>query len=142
MKTGDVVKVSGSFSKNDNGLFWITHSPGDPGWSGSNYALQRICKNGRISTAKYSHSSWPLHCYMNDQWKRACFYEHNKTHASIEVVTGVNRDSIADVFLAEIEQNKKAADYERYSFPDSEYAAKLDARNDFLYGVITRIAAE
>ena len=30
MKTGDIVRVSGAYFKNDNGLWFIERSPGDP----------------------------------------------------------------------------------------------------------------
>lgn len=34
IKTGDIVEISGAYFKNDNGLYFVTHSPGDPTWSG------------------------------------------------------------------------------------------------------------
>lgn len=34
MKTGDIVRVSGAYFKNDNGLWFIERSPGDPSWCG------------------------------------------------------------------------------------------------------------
>ena len=44
MKTGDIVEISGAYFKNDNGLYFIEYSPGDPSWSGLDYCLKRISK--------------------------------------------------------------------------------------------------
>ena len=44
IKTGDIVEISGAYFKNDNGLYFVTHSPGDPTWSGRDYSLKRISK--------------------------------------------------------------------------------------------------
>ena len=46
IKTGDIVEISGAYFKNDNGLYFVTHSPGDPTWSGRDYSLKRISKYG------------------------------------------------------------------------------------------------
>lgn len=54
MKTGDVVLISGAFFKNDNGLWFIERSPGDPSWCGSSYSLTKLKRNGQPSTAKYN----------------------------------------------------------------------------------------
>lgn len=60
MKTGDVVLISGAFFKNDNGLWFIERSPGDPSWCGSSYSLTKLKRNGQPSTAKYNLCSWPI----------------------------------------------------------------------------------
>ena len=52
LRTGQIVKITGAYFKNDNGLYFVTHSPGDPGWCGSNYSLTKISKAGKISKAK------------------------------------------------------------------------------------------
>ena len=41
IKTGDIVEVAGAFFKNDNGLYFVEHSPGDPSWSGQDHCLKR-----------------------------------------------------------------------------------------------------
>lgn len=54
IKTGMIVEIAGAFFKNDNGLYFVQASPGDPSWCGSDHSLKRISKSGKISTAKYS----------------------------------------------------------------------------------------
>lgn len=51
MKTGDVVLISGAFFKNDNGLWFIERSPGDPSWCGSSYSLTKS-SSGTVSPAR------------------------------------------------------------------------------------------
>lgn len=46
MKTGDIVRVSGAYFKNDNGLWFIERSPGDPSWCGGSYSLMKLKRNG------------------------------------------------------------------------------------------------
>lgn len=75
MKTGDVVLISGAFFKNDNGLWFIERSPGDPSWCGSSYSLTKLKRNGQPSTAKYNLCSWPIAIFTNSWAKR------NEAHA-------------------------------------------------------------
>lgn len=46
IRTGHIVKVTGAFFKNDNGLYYVEHSPGDPSWSGQDHCLKKVCKDG------------------------------------------------------------------------------------------------
>ena len=32
IKTGDIVEITGAYFKNDNGLYFVDNSPGDPNW--------------------------------------------------------------------------------------------------------------
>lgn len=73
MKTGDVVLISGAFFKNDNGLWFIERSPGDPSWCGSSYSLTKLKRN--------EAHAW------------------NAEHAEIEVVKIADRSAIADHFM-------------------------------------------
>lgn len=54
IRTGCIVEITGAYFKNDNGLYFVQRSPGDPSWSGSDYCLKKIGKTGKISKAKYS----------------------------------------------------------------------------------------
>ena len=42
IKTGMIVKISGAYFENDNGLYFVENSPGDPSWCGSDHCLKRI----------------------------------------------------------------------------------------------------
>ena len=64
MKTGDIVEITGAYFKNDNGLYFIDCSPGDPNWCGSDYSLKRISKSGKISKAKKNLCFWPIGMFI------------------------------------------------------------------------------
>lgn len=98
IRTGDVVRISGAFFKNDNGLYFVTHSPGDYSWCGTDYSLNKISKSGRISTAKYKVCFWPIFCCVNDREKAARARDWNREHAEIEVIDGINRSEIRAYF--------------------------------------------
>ena len=34
IRTGCIVEITGAFFKNDNGLYFVDRSPGDPSWCG------------------------------------------------------------------------------------------------------------
>lgn len=98
IKTGDVVAITGAYFKNDNGLYFVTHSPDDPGWYGSDHCLKKISKKGKISTAKYNTCFWPIMITTNSREKRAMAKAWNAEHAEIEVKTGIDISEIAKFF--------------------------------------------
>ena len=98
IRTGDIVEVSGAYFKNDNGLYFVDNSPGDPTWSGSDYSLHKIGKTGKISTAKYSVAFWPLSCVCSDRAKNAAAREWNSEHAQIEVKLLANMAEVRQHF--------------------------------------------
>lgn len=71
IKTGAIVEISGAYFKNDNGLYFVQASPGDPSWCGRDYSLRRISKAGKISTAKYSLCFWPISVFISNRAKAA-----------------------------------------------------------------------
>lgn len=83
--TGVIVEITGAYFKNDNGLYFVQSSPGDPHWCGSDHSLKRISKAGKISTAKYSTCFWPIGVFVSDRVKAAQARTWNKDHAEIEV---------------------------------------------------------
>ena len=86
MKTGDIVKITGAYIKNDNGTFRIQHSPGDENWTGNYFSLIKLKKNGEESTAKYNLGSWPLAYFTNNRDMRIAAKKHDAEHAKIEIV--------------------------------------------------------
>ena len=98
IRTGDVVKISGAYFKNANGIYFVESSPGDPSWCGTDHALKKIGKNGKISTAKYSLCFWPLLSFTNDRNKAAESRAWNADHAEIEHATVKSTDEIAGFF--------------------------------------------
>lgn len=101
MKTGDVVEITGAYFKNDNGLYFVEHTPGDPNWSGRDHCLRRIKRNGELSTAKDNLCFWPIHAFVNSRDKRAAANQWNQEHAEIEIKTFPHTEHIAKFFAAE-----------------------------------------
>lgn len=101
MKTGDVVEITGAYFKNDNGLYFVEHTPGDPNWSGRDHCLRRIKRNGELSTAKDNICFWPISAYVNSRDKRAAANQWNREHAEIEIKTFPHTEHIAAYFADE-----------------------------------------
>lgn len=101
MKTGDVVEITGAYFKNDNGLYFVEHTPGDPNWSGRDHCLRRIKRNGELSTAKDNICFWPIHAFVNSRDKRAAANQWNQEHAEIEIKAFPNTAHIAAYFASE-----------------------------------------
>ena len=103
METGNIVEITGAYFKNDNGLYFITRSPGDPGWSGNYYSLTRISSSGKISKAKYNLCSWPIGVFVSDRAKRKEALVWNTERAKVEIKTVSNTEEIAAYFQAKAE---------------------------------------
>lgn len=101
MKTGDVVEITGAYFKNDNGLYFVEHTPGDPNWSGRDHCLRRIKRNGELSTAKDNICLWPISAFVNSRDKRAAANQWNREHAEIEIKTFPHTEHIAAYFASE-----------------------------------------
>jgi hypothetical protein len=101
MKTGDVVEITGAYFKNDNGLYFVEHTPGDPNWSGRDHCLRRIKRNGELSTAKDNICFWPISAFVNSRDKQAAANQWNREHAEIEIKTFPNTAPIAAYFADE-----------------------------------------
>ena len=87
IKTGMVVEIKDAFFKNDNGLYFVEHSAGDPDWCGSDHSLRKISKRGKISQAKHNLCFWPIGIFISDRFKAAEARTWNKEHATIEIRT-------------------------------------------------------
>jgi len=106
IKTGDIVKIEGGYFKADNGTFLVKNSPGDPNWSGSDYCLRKCNKKGEESEAKYATAFWPLMVTTNSREKRIAAKQHNKDHATIEIIGSVK------VYELFVKQSRGWNDYE------------------------------
>lgn len=121
MKTGMIVKISNAYFKNDNGLYFIENSPGDPGWNGKDYSLNKISRAGVISKAKYRICFWPISVYVSDMRKSAAADDHNRKHAQIEVVTIENMGEVKAHFQKRADEaSDYLTDYERRWPEDQE----------------------
>ena len=106
IKTGDIVKIEGGYFKADNGTFLVKNSPSDPNWSGSDYSLRKCNKKGEESEAKYSTAFWPLMVTVSSRDKRIAAIQHNKDHATIEIIGSVK------VYELIVKQNRGWSEYE------------------------------
>lgn len=104
IRTGHIVKVTGAFFKNDNGLYFVDKSPGDPSWSGRDHCLKKVCKNGRPSKSARNICFWPISVFTNDRFKNAEAKAWNREHAEIEVVTLPDMSGVVGYFREELEQ--------------------------------------
>ena len=92
IKTGNIVRITGAYFKNDNGLYYVEHSPGDPGWCGKDHCLKKISKAGKISKATYSICFWPIMVTVSG----SKYYEAkrwNVENAQIEVMPSLSNMS-------------------------------------------------
>ena len=138
--TGDIVKVENAYFKNDNGLYFIAHAPGDPSWCGSGYSLHKIKKNGEISTATHNIGSWPIGVYVNDAFKRAVAKEHNEKNATIEVIQGMTHKHISDYFNIIADNMSDYLNDMKWRFGDTSecYLQQLNIQNHY-YNVSKRL---
>lgn len=116
MRTGDVVEITGAYFKNDNGLYFIDNSPGDPSWSGSDYSLKKISKTGKISRAKHNICFWPISIYINDSVKASEAREWNRNNAQIEVKTIANTEEISAEFRFRAGEMNRYIQHEIYDW--------------------------
>ena len=99
---GDVVRVSGGYFANSNGLFFVAHP------SGSSWWLEPITKAGKIR--KTGAQFWPLTSYCSDRLKNAAARKHNAEHATMEKVEGVPTCYIAEYYRKKAAELSTAAD--------------------------------
>lgn len=143
LKTGQVVEVTGAYFKHDNGLYFVTHSPGDPSWSGKSYSLKKIAKTGKISKAKYSLAFWPLSSVVNDRFKTMEASAWNAEHSQIEVTKIKSMAEVAAYFEAEAaEVDERIAWDIRHFGEDSQDAKRGREHKDFLLALAKAIKEE
>lgn len=142
IKTGDVVRISGAYFKNDNAIFFVTHSPGDVTWSGKYHSLHKISKAGKISTAKYNLSSWPLSIMTNSYQKRVEGNTWNKEHAEIEILDMIPTAEIKAYFEEQSKENATAEnDYSRRFGEQSEITKQAIQAKEFYAELAAKISA-
>lgn len=104
IKTGQIVEITGAFFENDNGLYFVTRSPGDPGWCAQDHSLTKISKAGKISKAKYNIGFWPIGVFVSGRARATAARAWNKEHAQIEVKTIKNMTEVAAYFFAKADE--------------------------------------
>ena len=140
MVTGMVVRISNAYFKNDNGLYYIDRTPGDPSWCGRDYCMSKISKSGKLSTAKYRLAFWPLKSYCSGLRKNAEADTWNKEHAEIEVVSITNTEELKQHFRDEAASMKAQYEHEVLYWGENEYATKMKKAFTYYEAVANRIA--
>ena len=128
IKTGDIVQVTGAYFKNDNAIYFVSHSPGDYGWNGEFYSMTRISKRGKISTAKYRLCFWPIAVFVNNHDKNILASKWNKEHAKIEIIDTVPLHEVKSYFEAKVAEAEKIIKWEHSHNYDYETARLKDAK--------------
>ncbi len=140
IKTGDIVEISGAYFKNDNGLYFVERSAGDPGWSGSDHCLRKISKTGKLSTAKHNICFWPIMITTNSWMKRAEAKQWNAEHARIQVRNDIDRSKVAGHFMSEAESMIPAIERMSWDFgKDSKCVMDQKERKSFLESIAKEI---
>lgn len=139
MKTGDIVEIKNAYFKNDNGIYFIEHSPGDASWCGSDYGLTKMCKNGKLSTSN-NLAFWPLTSFTNNRQKRLEAKAHNALYATIEIINNINASEIINYFHLKVESLEKAAIRQAWDFgEDSEIVRQTTTIIDHYKNVVERL---
>ncbi len=126
IKTGDIVRVTGAYFKQDNRVYYVDRSPGDASWCGTDYSLHALNSvTGELSQTKYKVAFWPLSSFVSDHLKNIEAQEWNKEHAQIEVIYTVNVHHVYDFFVHEAEEGEQSAERMRYRYPDSEVERQI-----------------
>lgn len=116
MTTGNIVRISNAYFKNDNGLYFVEHSPKDPGWCGQDYCLKKIKRNGELSTAKHNIAFWPLSSYCSDRQKNYDAMRWNRVNAKIEIVNGIQTGNVAEYFQGRADGLSKDLKWMEYNW--------------------------
>ena len=87
IKTGDMVVVSGAYTKRHNGTFVVTHSPGDKTWAGIDYCLKKVKKDGTPVKSKYDTMFFPIISFTNNREYNKMANEYNAKNAKIEIIS-------------------------------------------------------
>ena len=141
LKTGDIVKIENAYFKSDNGLYFVTHCPGDVNWLGDDYCLEKICKNGKLSKAKYSTCFWPLCSYVSSRKKAAEADVWNKENATITKIDNANTAFIVEYFKNKVEEytSKYSRNSAIYGEEDS-YTISYKATLEHYKNIVARMA--
>lgn len=113
IQAGDIVRITGAYFKTDNALYFVEQDGTNPGYlaNDENVTLRKICKNGKISTGKYSIAFFPLTSTVSDRMKTAEAAAWNKEHATIEIVQGINTEHVLAWFTEEAKKQRKQEKY-------------------------------
>lgn len=130
IKEGDVVKISNSYTKNENGTFRVRSVEDN---NGKRFYLDKVNKDGTPSKGTYNSMEWPLtSTFSSNPSYRAAYREHNgKNGENVNIeITTINPE-------LENRAKEKAKQEKGYSFtvngirkPDGSYVSTYLRLND------------
>ena len=126
IQCGDVVLIENAYFKNDNGYWFVAQDGTNPAYSSSGLTMLKIGKRGKLSTAKYNLTFWPLVSFCSDRNKRYESDVHNKKNATIEVVDNIDKSDIICYFKKKINEDEEMIKYNEwhYILADNELIRK------------------
>ena len=132
--TGMVVEITGAYFKNDNGLWFVENSPGDPSWCSSDHCLKKISKAGKVSVAKHNLCFWPIGVFVSDRCKRAEAVRWNREHAQIEVKKIKNVAEVVAFFegQAEVMDERISWDVRRFGGDHPDVKRERETKAHYL----------
>lgn len=134
---GDVVRIENGYFKSSNGLFFVTNTDAE------NSRSLWLHKLGKTGKALDGVENWPLRSYCSDSSKNAAARIHNREHATIEIVEGVNAWGAAEWFKAEATGYKERAENQRRMWgPDSPDAAKTEQAGRQYEAIAAKLSAK
>lgn len=139
MTTGMIVEIKNAYFANDNGLYFIAHTPGDPTWSGDDHSLRKICKNGCLSRAKGTTSFWPLCAFVSSAEKRYAARKWNAEHAVIEVREDVSTEFVREFFIEKASCMDERIGWDRRIGHSEKVIADEEKMRDFYQAVADRL---
>lgn len=143
IKAGDIVRIEGAFFKNDNGLYYVEQDGTNKVYrGGDSLTLYKICKNGKLSTAKHNICFFPIHSTVSDAIKTAQANAWNKEHATIEVVYNVDNSNVIERFEEEARRAKEASDYYKLRGYSESYTKCYDYSFEYYHAAAERMKAE
>jgi len=124
IKLGNIVKTDNTYFKTDSGYWFVERCDSD-------LTLRKINKNGKVSVTE-KLTFWPLKSFCSDPWKNAAARQHNKEHATIEVVSGIPTFDVSRYFSEKAASNREMAEYRKQlGWAESEYSSLLDLANTY-----------
>ena len=134
LKTGDIVEIKNAYFKNDNGIYFVDNAPGDSSWSGSDYSLKKMCRNGNLSTATHNIAFWPLSAFTNNRQKNAECREWNDKNATIEVIYNIDNTQVIEHFKQKAEKMKRYIERQAWDFGENHEVTlqSVEIRNHYL----------
>lgn len=143
IQAGDIVRITGAYFKTNNACYFVEQDGTNPGYAANDteVTLSKICKNGKISTAKYAITFFPLKSFTSDPKKSAAAAEWDKKHATIEIIHTINNEHVIAWFSQQAKERREHENYYSMRGYDWEHWVKQYAETAAWYeSVVERMS--